>query len=74
RPDNCADLGHFTSPKIPENGQHVTIIGPWVQDTSTFKGRTLWSEIHPVWRITVDKDDPGVPVQNGGNFNRDGGD
>jgi hypothetical protein len=74
RPDNCADRGHFTDPHIPKNGQHVTITGPWVQDTSTFHGRTLWSEIHPAWRITADEDDRGVPVQNGGGSQRDGGD
>lgn len=54
RPDNCADLGHFTDPQIPGNGQHVTITGAWVQDTSHFHGETLWSEIHPAWKITVD--------------------
>jgi hypothetical protein len=74
RPDNCADRGHFTDPAVPRNGQHVTVTGPWVQDTATFHDRTLWSEIHPAWRITADKDDLGVPVQNGGNFQRDGGD
>ena len=74
RRDNCADLGHFTDPAIPANGQHITVTGPWVQDTSRFHGRTMWSEIHPAWRITHDEDDYGVPVQNGGNFQRDGGD
>jgi hypothetical protein len=74
RPDNCADQGHFTDPKIPSNGQYVTITGPWVRDTSTLNGRTLWSEIHPAWRITVDTDDRGVAVQHNGNFNRGGGD
>jgi hypothetical protein len=53
RRDNCADLGHFTDPPIPPNGSHVTITGPWVQDTSHFNGATLWSEIHPAWRIVV---------------------
>ena len=28
RSDNCADLGHFTDPRIPKNGQSVTITGP----------------------------------------------
>ena len=56
RPDNCADRGHFTNPKIPRNGQHVAVTGPWVQDTSTRYGRTLWSEIHPAWAITIDDD------------------
>ena len=74
RPDNCADRGHFTDPRIPKNGQHVTIIGPWVQDTSTFRGRTLWSEIHPAWRITADRHDHGVPVQNGGSVRLGSGD
>jgi hypothetical protein len=69
RRDNCADRGHFTDPAIPVNGQHVTITGPWVQDTSTRYGRTLWSEIHPAWRITVDDDDDdGVPIQGTGDF------
>jgi hypothetical protein len=63
RADNCADRGHFRSPKIPQNGQHVTVTGPWIQDTSTMYGRTGWSEIHPAWQITADDDDPGVPVQ-----------
>lgn len=74
RDDNCADRGHFKDPDIPENGQHVTVTGAWVQDTSTFRGRTLWSEIHPAFRITPDPGDPGVAVQNGGNFEKDGGD
>jgi hypothetical protein len=56
RPDNCADRGHFTSPRIPLDGQHITVTGPWVQDTSKRYGRTLWSEIHPAWQITVDAD------------------
>jgi hypothetical protein len=55
RRDNCADRGHFTSPDIPRSGQHITVIGPWVLDTSKRYGRTLWSEIHPAWRITVDR-------------------
>jgi hypothetical protein len=72
RPDNCADRGHFTDPPIPKNGQHVTITGPWVQDTSTKQGRTLWSEIHPAWRITVDdNDDDGVPAQGTGVLEED---
>jgi hypothetical protein len=54
RRDNCADRGHFTDPEIPLNGQHVTIVGPWVRDTSSFHGATLWSEIHPAWQITID--------------------
>jgi hypothetical protein len=62
RPDNCADRGRFTDPQIPKNGQHITVTGPWVQDTSRKHGRTLWSEIHPAWRITVDTDDPGAPI------------
>jgi hypothetical protein len=74
RRDNCADRGHFTDPAIPRNGQHVTVTGPWVQDTSRYKGRTLWSEIHPAWRITFDEDDPGVPVQHGGDFPREDAD
>lgn len=71
RPDNCADLGHFTDPQIPLNGQHVTITGPWVQDTSKKQGRTLWSEIHPAWRITVDADDVGQPVTGTHNFEQE---
>ena len=77
RDDNCADLGRFHDPRIPKNGQHITVTGPWVQDTSHRYGRTLWSEIHPAWKITHDEDDPGVPVQNGGDFEQeedDGGD
>lgn len=66
RPDNCADRGGFTNPPVPRNGQHITVTGPWVLDTSHFRGHTLWSEIHPAWRITVDEDDPGVPDQGGG--------
>jgi hypothetical protein len=72
RPDNCADRGHFTDPEIPKNGQHVTITGPWVRDTSHLKGRTLWSEIHPAWRITVAPNDPGVPIQGSGVYQDDG--
>jgi hypothetical protein len=72
RKDNCADRGHFTDPEIPKNGQHVTITGAWVQDTSHLKGRTLWSEIHPAWEITVQKNDPGVPVQGNGVYQDDG--
>jgi hypothetical protein len=54
RKDNCADRGYFTNPKIPDNGEHITVTGPWVQDTAHFHGFTMWSEIHPVWTITVD--------------------
>ena len=73
RTDNCADRGHFTDPKIPKNGQSVTVTGAWVQDTSTKQGRTLWSEIHPAWRITVDDDgDDGVPVQGKHKFSEEG--
>jgi hypothetical protein len=55
RPDNCADLGDFTSPPVPQNGQHAAVTGSWVQDTSTKHGATLWSEIHPAFRIVVDR-------------------
>jgi hypothetical protein len=55
RPDNCADRGHFTSPPIPGNGQHIAVTGAWVQDTSTKQGANLWSEIHPAFRIVVDR-------------------
>jgi hypothetical protein len=58
RPDNCADRGNFRSPKIPRNGSHVSITGPWVLDTSKRHGVTLWSEIHPALRIVVDKRSP----------------
>jgi hypothetical protein len=51
RPDNCADRGHFRDPPIPPSGSHVSITGAWVLDTSTRKGATLWSEIHPAFRI-----------------------
>jgi hypothetical protein len=54
RADNCADRGHFTSPPTPGNGQHIAVTGAWVQDTSTKQGTTLWSEIHPAFRIVVD--------------------
>jgi hypothetical protein len=54
RRDNCADLGHFTSPPIPANGQHVAVTGAWVRDTSSKQGATLWSEIHPAFKIAVD--------------------
>jgi hypothetical protein len=54
RKDNCADRGHFTDPEIPENGEHITVTGPWVQDTAHLHGYTMWSEIHPVWEIKVD--------------------
>ena len=54
RKDNCADRGHFISPPVPPPGSHVRVTGPWVLDTSTRKGRTLWSEIHPAFRIVVD--------------------
>jgi hypothetical protein len=54
RKDNCADRGHFTDPKTPANGAHVTVTGPWVQDTAHFHGYTMWSEIHPVWKIAVE--------------------
>jgi hypothetical protein len=72
RRDNCADRGHFTAPQIPRNGQHITVVGPWVQDTSHLKGRTLWSEIHPAWRITVAPNDPGVPIQGDGDYEGEG--
>ncbi len=55
RPDNCADRGHFTDPAIPPHGSHVAITGAWVLDTSTRSGMTLWSEIHPAFRIVVDQ-------------------
>jgi hypothetical protein len=71
RPDNCADRGHFTDPQIPKNGQSITVTGPWVQDTSTKEGRTLWSEIHPAWRITIDEGN-GVPVQGNHNYSKEG--
>jgi hypothetical protein len=71
RSDNCADRGHFTDPQIPKNGQKITVTGPWVQDTSTKQGRTLWSEIHPAWRITVD-DVNGVPIQGNRNYGKGG--
>jgi hypothetical protein len=54
RPDNCADRGHFRTPAIPQNGQHVAITGAWVLDTSRYHGATLWAEIHPAFRILVD--------------------
>lgn len=55
RADNCADRGHFTSPPIPENGQHITVTGAWVQDTATKQGVSFWSEVHPAFHITVDE-------------------
>ncbi len=62
RPDNCADRGHFRSPRIPPAGSHVYITGAWVLDTSTKHGATLWSEIHPAFRIVVDRRSrPGPP-------------
>jgi hypothetical protein len=54
RKDNCADRGNFTSPSIPPHGSRVRVTGPWVLDTSTRNGRTLWSEIHPALGIVVD--------------------
>ena len=53
KPTNCADLGHFTSPKAPLNNQRVTIKGPWVLDTSPYHGATQWGEIHPAQSITT---------------------
>ena len=71
RPDNCADRGHFTDPQIPKNGQVITVTGPWVQDTSTKQGRTLWSEIHPAWRITID-DANDVPIRGKRRYSEEG--
>lgn len=51
RPDNCADLGGFTDPPIPSDGEHVSVTGPWLLDTAHFNGSTLWAEIHPVWAV-----------------------
>jgi hypothetical protein len=51
REDNCADLFPYKGPKIPSNGEHVTVTGAWVVDTSSNRGYTHWAEIHPVFRM-----------------------
>lgn len=47
--DNCADNGGFTSPRAPAAGQHVSVTGPLVVDTSPGHGQSGsgWAEIHP---------------------------
>jgi hypothetical protein len=50
---NCADLFPFKDPKIPKNGQHISVTGAWVLDASRNRGFRLWAEIHPASRIVV---------------------
>ena len=44
--------------RIPAVGQHVTVVGPWVDDTAHD-----WREIHPAWWISTGSIRPASPIE-----------
>lgn len=41
---------------LPEVGTHITVVGPWVEDTSHG-----WREIHPAWWVSTGRIVPATP-------------
>ena len=69
-PTNSAERGGFVTPQTPGAGDHIVVTGPYVLDKNRlhnllYPGRNVsnWAEIHPAWRIVVDRQAP-VPAPN----------